>query len=168
MKYEQDDLDLNQIIVKPLYFGLLTNIIIPMALLLVCYYINNNNGLENQAGDFANPLFYIIVALSVATALYAFWWRNRQLSQPIIRRKETFETDLTTGLLNVSRPVFIIIAVIALYGIIYFFWTGRFRETAFIVFFSFIVFQVVRPRHGQLKRLVEKQKKMVEQGRFLS
>ena len=163
---DEPELDMNQIIVKPLYFGLVTNILIPMGLLLVCYYIDNNNGLNNSVGNFANSLFYIFAALSVAHAVFALWWRTKQFGQPLVRTKESFEDDLGAAVLAISRPIFIVIALIAAYGTIYFFITGRFRETVVLIFFSFLVFQLVRPRHGQVKRLIEKQTALVEKGEF--
>ena len=162
------DVDMNRIIVRPLYFGLFTNILIPMALILVCYYLNNRGGIGNSIGDFANTLFYFIGALAVVQSVFVLWWRMKRFGQPMIRRRETFEQDLLTGVLTVSRPIFIVIAIISVYAVVYFFLTGRFRETVFLIFFSFIVFQVVRPRHGQLKGLIATQKKLVEQGQFLS
>jgi small-conductance mechanosensitive channel len=170
MNTEPDDLDIdyNRMIVKPLYFGLFTNILIPMGLLLVCYYLNDKQSLSNQVGDFAETLFIIFGVLSVGTAVFALWWRMKRFAEPLIRRKETFEADLGAGLMKISRPVFMIIAAITLYGVIYFFLTARFQETVFMVFFSFIVFQVVRPRHGQIKSLITRQRRLVDEGRFLS
>ena len=163
---DEPELDMYKIIVGPLYFGLVTNILIPMALLLVCYYLDNKNGMSNSAGDFANSLFYIFAALSAGHAIFALWWRNRQFSQPLVRSKESFEDDLGAAVLAISRPIFIVITLIAAYGTIYFFITGRFRETVFLIFFSFLVFQLVRPRHGQVSRLIKKQQKLVDQGQF--
>ncbi len=163
---DDTELDMNQIIAKPLYFGLVTNILIPMGLLLTCYYIDNKNGLNNSVGDFANSLFYIFAALAIAHAVFALWWRTRQFNQPLVRTKESFEDDLGAAVLAISRPIFIVIALIAAYGTIYFLITGRFRETVFLIFFSFLVFQVVRPRHGQVSRLIKKQQKLIDQGKF--
>ena len=157
---DEPELDMNRLIVKPLYFGLVTNILVPMGLLLSCYYIHSRNGLDNSVGDFANSLFFLLAILSAGHAVFALWWRARQFRQPLVCAKESFEDDLGAALLKISRPIFIIIAIIALYGVAYYFLTGRFRETVFLVFFSFLVFQLVRPRHGQLKRLIEKQQKL--------
>ncbi|MFQ5454378.1 MAG: hypothetical protein ACE5D6_09365, partial [Candidatus Zixiibacteriota bacterium] len=58
--------------------------------------------------------------------------------------------------------------VISLYGFIYFFLTGRFKEAVFFVVFSFLVFQIVRPRYGFIRKLIDSQKKLVERGTFLN
>ena len=167
-RLENDQYDMHKLLIKPLYFGLFANIIIPMALLMVCFYFNNNYYMENRIADFANSLFYILGAVAVAQAGGSLWWRSKLLELPMIRREETFEQDLTSELHRRVRPVFVLIAGISVYGYIYFFLTGRFNESVFMVFFSFLVFQVVRPRMGSLRKLIVCQKEHIKQGRFLS
>jgi small-conductance mechanosensitive channel len=161
------DYDLNQVIVKPIYFGLVTNILIPMLLFLVCYYIQSHGGRGNAAGDFANALFFLFAALALLQAAFALWWRKRRLQWPMVKGSETFEEDIAGGLLRACRPVFVVIAALTLYGYLYFFLTGRFTETVVFVFFSFIVFQLVRPRHSLARKLIALQRKLVEQGDLL-
>jgi len=158
--------DLNKIIVKPLYFGMLVNIVIPMVLLLVCYYLEAKGNWSNSIGEFAGTLFYVLIVLSLAQAGWSLWQRGKLFNQPLIKRKETFEEDIIKGLLKRAKPIFVSIALIALYGYVFFFLTGRFKETVFFVVFSFIVFQVVRPRFGFVKKLIKSQKKLIEQGKF--
>lgn len=165
---ENDQYDLHKMLVKPLYFGLFTNIIVPMALLMVCFYLNNNYFMGNRVGNNANILFYILGAVSVAQAGGSLWWRSKLLSLPMIKHEETFEHDLTSELHRRLRPVFVVIAGISVYGYVYFFLTGRFNESVFMVFFSFIVFQVVRPRLGSLRKLIARQKEHAKKGHFLS
>jgi len=62
-----DKYDLAKIIIKPLYFGLIVNVAVPMILLMVCYYTSNNYYLENRIGTFANELFYVFGALACRT-----------------------------------------------------------------------------------------------------
>ncbi len=163
---ENNNYDLNQIVVRPLYFGLMSNILIPMALLLVCYYINVHYSRDNIIGDLANSLFYTFVVMALGQAAFALWWRSQKLRQPMVRRKETFEEDIPAGLLRTCRPVFLIIAAISVYGYLYYFLTGRFTEMVVFVFFSFIVFQLVRPRHGLVRKVIAQQRELVQQGRF--
>jgi hypothetical protein len=164
---EIDDIDLNRIIAKPLYFAMVVNVIVPMAGLMFCYYQNQDAYLSNQVGDFADPLFYIFCALALGHAAYGLWWKFNLNKQPMVRNVETFEDDVTDYLNRKSRPIFLIIAAICVYGFLFFFLTGRFNEVVFLVFFSFLVFQVVRPRYGMLKKLLERQLAMVERGEFL-
>lgn len=164
----EDKTDLARLLVKPLYFGMVVNIGIPMVLLLVCYYFDNNKDVENKLAEFANTLFYIFGLLSLLEAGFALWWRSRLFERPMIRRQETFEEDLVQALVARSKPVFIVIASISVYGYIYFFLTGRFTEAVLFVVFSFLVFQVVRPRYGMVRRIVAHQEGLVNQGKFLT
>ena len=163
-----DKFDLAKIIIKPLYFGLIVNVAVPMTLLMVCYYVSNNYYLENRIGTFANKLFYLFGALALAEAGLALWWRSSMFRKPMIRREETFETDFASSLLSRIRPIFLVIASICLYGYIYYFASGRFQEAVFFVVFSFVVFQVVRPRYGWVRKLISHQKSLVSHGEFLS
>lgn len=161
------DYDLNRIIVKPLYFGLVVNILIPMGLLLVCFYLENEQSLYNRIYSFANTLFYIFAILSFAQSGLALWMRSQLQNKPMICSKETFEEDFIRSLVVKSRPIFLLIAVIALYGFVYFLLTARFKETVFLVFFSFVIFQLVRPRFGFVRKLIARQEEMVERQIFL-
>jgi small-conductance mechanosensitive channel len=164
---DNSDYDLNQIVVKPIYFGLVTNILLPMLLFLVCYYIQSHGGRDNVVGDFANALFFIFAALALLQAALALWWRKRRLKWPMVKGSETFQAEICGGLLRACRPVFAVIAAITLYGYLYYFLTGRFTEMVVFVFFSFIVFQLVRPRHSLARKVIAFQRKLVEQGDLL-
>lgn len=159
--------DLNHMIIKPLYFGLGFNILLPMILIFICYYIDNQNGWSPLVGiDMANNLFYIFGLLAVLEAAAVLIWRQKMLSQPMIKSEESFEDDLTSELFSRIKPISIIIAAINLYGVAYYILTARFKETIFFVFFSFIIFQVVRPRLGFIKRLIDRQLEMVAKGQL--
>jgi len=164
--FNGDPIEIHRIIARPLYFGLLSNVVLPMAVLLLCYYFDRHYGVENKLGDLANPTFYVFLILAATQGAFAYWWRGRLMAQPMVRRKETFQQDIIYGLLRVSRPVFILIAAISGYGYLYYFLTGRFSEAVFMVLFSFIVFQFVRPRFGAVDKLLEQQYKLAESGRF--
>ncbi|MEA1981256.1 MAG: hypothetical protein U9N54_09820 [candidate division Zixibacteria bacterium] len=161
------EIDYHGIIAKTLYSGMFINILIPMAGLMICYYLDQKSYVANKAGDMANGLFYVFGLLAVLQAAYAFWMRSRAFRRPMIRHEDTFETDLATGLFKASRPIFLIISSISFYGYIYFYLTGRFKEAVFLVFMSFLIFQVVRPRIGIVKKLVKEQKVLVQKGDFL-
>jgi hypothetical protein len=114
----------------------------------------------------ANPLFYVFAAAALAQGALAWWWRSKLFAQPMIFSMESFEEDMTAGLLRASRPVSLLVASISLWGYAYFLLTGRFRETAVLVLFSFIMYQVVRPRLGSVQKLVTRQKQMAEKGQL--
>jgi hypothetical protein len=166
--FMDDDYDLNRIIVRPLYFGLLINIVIPIGLLFLCYYYNQHNApLPNRVGDAGDTLLYLFIAVAAVEVLMVVLWRNKLFATPMIRSKETFEKDFSDEYLKRSRPLFVVIASLSIYGYVYFYLTGMFNQAAWFVVGSFLVFQLVRPRHGLLRKLLDRQKKLVESGEFL-
>lgn len=168
LKFLESNAALSEIIVKPLYFAMLVNIVAPAALLFFCYWLDGNRYMPNHVGDAANVLFYVFGAMAISEAGLALWLRSRAYGAPMIRRQETFVEDLTAALVTRSRPIFILIALISVYGYAYFFLTGRFYEAVFFVVFSFLVFQVVRPRYGMLRKIIRRQQELMEEGRYLT
>jgi hypothetical protein len=164
---DRDQFDIYPMIARPLYFGMFCNVLFPMGMLFVCYYFQNNDPQPNRVGEAANLLFYLFGALSLIQAGLALWWRIRSMREPMVRRRETMEQDITAGLAQRSRPVFLLVAGISLWGIVYYFLTGRFQEAVFLVVFSFIVFQVVRPRRGLVLKVIRHQQELVDHGRYL-
>jgi len=159
--------DLNSLIARPLYFGLLVNVVIPAALLLGCSWIATHKIVENQLGDSANLTFFVFCGIALVQAGLALWWRQRRLDGPMIRSDDTFSQDLSDGLARASRPIFVLISSISIWGYAYFLLTGRFREGAALALFSFLVFQVVRPRAGAVRKLIKRQQDYVRSGMFL-
>ncbi len=164
--FNGDTIELYRIMNKSLYFGMMSNIIIPMGLLLACYFFDQRYHPAINLGDFANTLFYIFLILGATQGAFAFWWRQQLMLKPMIRRRDTFQSDLALGLTRISRPVFMLVGAISLYGVLYFVLTGRFEETMFMVILSFVVFQVVRPRYGLVSKLIDNQYAMAEKGEF--
>lgn len=165
MGYLYNDLDMSRIIAKVLYLGMFINIIVPGALLAGCYLYDQNYPRYNSGGDFANSLFYIFAVLALIQAGYAIWWRGKKYHQPIARSHETVQEDLAIGLRKASQPIFILIAAISGWGYLYFAITGRFKECLMFVMISFIVFQVVRPRYGTMKKVIDRQLELLERGK---
>lgn len=163
---QDDDYDLTGMVAKPLHFGMFINVIIPAGLLFICYYIHNTYYPSNSIPELSNSLFYVFVVISVIQAGLALLWRNRKFDEPMIRREENFEHDMIREIATRSRPVFLLIASISIWGYIYFALTGRFQEASGFVLISFIVFQVVRPRYGSVRKLVKHQQELVKQGKF--
>ena len=159
-----DKYNLHKMIIKPLYLGVLLNIVIPGVLLFVCFYLKNNNLYTNPIVDFEtmNILFIIFAVLSIIHSGLALWMRQKFFTTPMVTNNEKFEEDLTLSLLEKIRPVYFLISVIALYGICYYFLTTKFEEAAFLVVFSFLVFQVVRPRIRFVQKLIDAQLKLIE------
>ena len=159
--------DLTAMIARPLYFGMMFNIVVPAALLFGCYYLSNKTYMENHIPGIANELFYIFALLALVQAALALWLRNQRMARPMVKREESFEHDIATELFKRSKPVFLMIAAITLWGYAYFLLTGRFTESVVFVVFSFVVFQVVRPRYGSVRKLIRFQRALVDRGRLM-
>ncbi len=159
-----DKYNLHRMIIKPLYLGVLLNIVIPGALLFVCYYLHNNDSYTNRIVELesANTLFIVFAVLALINSGAALWMRQKLYVTPLVTSKEKLEEELTIALLEKIRPIYLLISFIAVYGISYYFLTTRFQESAFFVVFSFLVFQVVRPRLGFIQKLIDAQLKLLE------
>lgn len=158
--------NLTGMISRPLYFGLFANIMIPVGLLFLCYWIDQHYHPINRIPDQANLVFYLFAAIGVLQAAGALWWREKKFRQPMVRREETFEADLIHRVFQYSKPIFLLIASIAVWGYIYYFLTARFDGAVIFVVGSFLVFQIVRPRYGSMNRLVAHQENLVKEGKF--
>ena len=159
--------DLSAIVIKPLYFGLFINILIPTVLLLICYYIETHGSLHNQLGLDANMYFYIFAGAAIVEAALALWYRFKLLGRPMIRSVATAEADIKEQLTARLKPVFMIVSATSLWGVLFYALTGRFDECLFFIIFSFIVFQFIRPRYGSVQKLIDKQLAMAERGELL-
>jgi len=160
--------DLHLMLAKPLYFALFVNVLVPAALLYLCHYATNNNLVQSRIeGELADALFYVFAAAALIQGAAAFGWRRRLFARPMIVSMESFQEDMSSGLMRASRPVSLMVAAISGWGYLYFWLTGRFREAVVLVLFSFVVYQIVRPRLGSLKKLVAYQKQLAEKGQLL-
>ncbi|MEW6051659.1 MAG: hypothetical protein AB1644_11450 [Candidatus Zixiibacteriota bacterium] len=169
MNFDADtEYDLNHIIAKPLFFGMTVNIVVPMALLFVCYYLTTHGTVPDKLGETRTVALYLFGLLAVGEAVFAIWWRGRLFGTPMIRSRESFESDFASEYARRCRPLFVVIASISLYGYLFFFLSGEFNDAVYFVVFSFLVFQMVRPRHGMVRKLIDRQLGLVKQGRFLT
>ncbi len=158
-----DYFEINTIVAKTLYLGMFTNVLIPMGLLMLCYYISQNYVVNNQVGEMGNVLFFVFAFLAVAQGGFSYWKKTTVIQKKMNLSENNFQSDLAKEVLRLFRPIFISIASISLYGYLYFFLSGRFRETAFFVLFSFLVFQFVRPRQGAIEKIITHQKMLMRQ-----
>ncbi len=162
-----DRYDLPRMIAAALYLGMFVNILIPAGLLFLCYLIKQKGGVSSSVGSYGNLLFYVLAGLSVVQAVGALWWRHRSMAEPMARSLESMQDDLREQMVRRLRPIFLLIAAVAVYGVAYYLLTDRFEEGLFFVVFSFLVFQVVRPRYGSLKKIIAHQEELVKSGRKL-
>jgi len=166
LKDFDQEYNLTGMIARPLYFGLFSNVMLPVGLLFVCYWIDQKYHPINRIPESSDFVFYLFLAFAVVQAALALWWREKKFRQPMVRRQETFEADLTHRVFQYSKPIFLLIASISIWGYLYYYLTARFEGAVIFVVGSFLVFQVVRPRYGSMNRLVAYQEKLVEEGKF--
>jgi hypothetical protein len=159
--------DLSAIVIKPLYFGLFVNILIPTVLLLVCYYIETHGSLHNQLGLDANIYFWVFAAAAIIEAGIALWYRFKLLARPMIRSMSSAEADIKEQLTARLKPIFMMVSAISLWGVLFYALTGRFDNGLLFIVFSFIVFQFIRPRYGSVQKLIDRQIAMAERGELL-
>jgi hypothetical protein len=161
------EIDLNGIIAKPLYRGLLINIFMPAIMIAFAYYIDHSKERTGMVpSDTLNILFWALIILSVADGAVAILLRKRLSSMPMIRSKETFAGDLADRVLAMSLVCFAVTAAISLYGLAFYILGGTFDHFFLFVVISFIAFQFVRPRLGFIEKVVAAQEKLVSEGRF--
>ncbi|MFH2036113.1 MAG: hypothetical protein ABIJ45_06890 [Candidatus Zixiibacteriota bacterium] len=160
------DPNINSLLIKPLYLGLLMNMFIPVVIILIGYYLNNQS-LESKATDGTLSLiFWIFVGVSAMDGGVAFYFKQKLFFQPMIYSRETFDDDLKNGIFTNSIVCFALTTSISIYGLVYFLIENDFKQMIFFVFISIIAFQLVRPRPGFLKKIVAHQEELMTQGRF--
>lgn len=170
MSLRDSDYNLTGIIAKPLYFGTFINVLLPGLLLLGCYYLEKGNGWASMVDPYyLNPIRTVIAVIALAHLGAVIFWRTKIYNSPMISRKDNFESDFKEEYYRRTKPLFVAIAAISLYGVIYFFLTGEFDNFFLgIYIFCFLVFQFVRPRFGLVQKLIERQEKLVKEGKLRS
>jgi len=164
------DVDINDILVKPIYIGLFMNVFVPVVLLAIGYYIEQSGGMSSLRGEPAENVslfFWVFLALSVIDGGVAIFLKQWKFYQPMIESKGTFIEDFKKGVFTNSVICYAITTAIAVYGLVVYLLGGTFNQFVLFVFLSFIAFQLIRPRHGFLKKVLEAQENHVESGRFL-
>jgi hypothetical protein len=160
--------DLTRLMVKPLYFGLLMNIFVPVLILVIAYYLDRSGqSFSEMTLSELNIFFWALIIVSVADIGAGYFFMRKRFFAPMIRSKETFEDDLAKGIFTNSIICYSFSMAIAIYGLVFYFLGGKFMELLFFIFLSFISFQLVRPRLGFMEKVLAAQEKHVEEGRFL-
>ncbi len=162
------DVDVNDILVKPVYIGLLMNIFIPVAMLGLAYFLDKSRAMEPlDSGKNLNFFFWALAVVSVADGVAAIYFRQKRFFSPMIRSKETFKEDLSQGVFSGSIFCYAFTTAISIYGLVMYLMGGTFMNFMFFVFLSFIAFQLIRPRYGFMEKVIAAQEKFVAEGRFL-
>ncbi len=163
------DIDLNAVLIKPLYLGLLINIFIPVVIIGVAYYIEEGGGLTStMAPENLELIFWILIAVAVIDGAVAIFLKQKLFFTPMIKSKESFTEDFKQGFFSKSIVCHSLTAAIAVYGLVVYILGGTFNQLLFLVFISFIAFQLVRPRIKFSEKVLAAQERFVEEGQFFS
>lgn len=167
MSLRESDYNLTGIIAKPLYFGTFVNVILPGLLLLASFYFLKGKATPLVDLYYLNTIRTVVAVAALGHLAVVFWWRTKLYVTPMVRSKETFEADFREEYYQRTKPLFLAIASIALYAIVYIVLTGQFDNYFLAIFiYCFLVFQFVRPRYGLVQKLIERQEKLVAEGKF--
>ncbi len=163
-------IDLYAILVKPVYIGLLINILIPSIILFVAYYLDRSGAYHppTQPPPELNVIFFVFLALSLAQGGVGLFLKHKFFMSPMIQSKGTFAEDFSKRTMTLSLIGYAFGDAIVIYGIIIYVLGGTFRQMALFVFIAFIAFQLIRPRLGFMKKALEAQEKFVEAGQYFT
>jgi len=163
------NIDINAVLIKPIYIGLLINAFIPVVIVGIAYFLEEGGGItQTISNENLELIFYILVGLALVDGGLAIYWKQKLFFAPLIRSKETFEDDFTKGFFAKSIVCYAIIAAIAIYGLVIYLLGGTFNQLLFLVLISFIAFQFIRPRAKFTEKVLAAQEQLAEQGQFLS
>lgn len=161
------NVDLNAVLVKPIYIGLAMNVFFPVAVLVAAYFADRPDlqsaPLQNEN---LSTLFWILAIVSVVDGAVAIFLKQKLFFMPLITSKENFAEDLAAGTFRSSIVCFAVTTAISVYGMVFYIVGGTFHQLIFFVFISFIAFQLIRPRHDFLKKVIAAQERLVDEGRF--
>jgi hypothetical protein len=163
----ESKVDLNRLLLKPVYIGLVMNILVPVILLAFVYYLDGQNFHKGVIiSSKADPIFWALCGVALLEGIAAFIIRKKLFFSPMVRSKETFEEDLVLGFLTNSIICYAITTAISIYGVVLFFLGHPFETTVLFVLISMIAYQFIRPRFKFTGEVVEAQDRLVSQGRF--
>ena len=127
------NIDLNAVLIKPLYIGLLINIFIPVVIIGIAYYIEEGGGLTSTIPpENLELIFWFFVAVSVVDGAIAIFLKQKLFSAPMIKSKESFSEDFKQGFFSKSIVCYCLIAAISVYGLVLYILGGTFNQLLFL------------------------------------
>ena len=163
------NIDINAVLVKPIYIGLLINSLIPVAIVGIAYYLEQGGGITPSVPpETVELIFWIFIGLAAIDGGLAIFLKQKLFFVPWIKSKESFVEDFIRKFTSSSIICYALIAVIAIYGLVIYFIGGTFNQLLLLVLISFIAFQLIRPRAKFAEKVLAAQEQLVEQGQFLS
>ena len=164
--YPEYEIDLYAVLVKPLYLGMLINLFIPLAIVGIAYYIEQQGsfGTPLQAESF-DILFWVLLAVALLDGVMAIFLKQKMFFAPMIKSRSSFEEDFKAGVFRASLICYGLTSAISIYGLVVYLAAGTFQQLLLFVFISFIAFQLIRPRIGFLKKVLAAQREHSERVR---
>ncbi len=160
------DVDINAILIKPLYMGMLINIFFPMTLLIVAYFMSQSSGQDvMKITSKWDVIAWVFLAVAVVDGIVAILLRQKLFMVPLIRSEASFEDDLKAGAFRVSMTCYAMTTAISIYGFVLFLIGGDFRTMFLFILMSFIAFQLVKPRRGFIEKVIQAQERHLAEGR---
>jgi hypothetical protein len=140
-------------------FGLQICVGFPAAMFIVAVVLRKNlDFLSNPIGsdDYVRFLGYIFIGVSLMDGLAAFILKRRLISVKTLMakyrfRRENFGKQLTAAYI----PVFILCALPALYGVIFYFLGGDVETYVLISIVCPASFTLLRPRNEEIEKLAD-------------
>lgn len=151
---------------KPgLYMGMLLNVLLPAVYFFIIYFLNSKQSISPSfSGEVANMLFYAFVGIGLTIAAVGYILRERMFKQIAIIRAEGAELQLQSRFRTICIIVGALYEGIAVLGLVYYFVTARFQESAILILIAAGAYQLVRPRVGIVDRFIETQVELFNRG----
>ena len=160
------NVDINAVLIRPLYMGMLINIFFPITLLIIAYFMSQSSGQDvMQMTSKWDVLAWVLLALALFDGIAAILIRQKQFMAPLIRSAATFEEDLKAAAFRISITCYAMTTAISIYGFVLFLISGDFRTMFMFILISFIAFQIVKPRRGFIEKVINVQERHLSEGR---
>jgi hypothetical protein len=163
------NVNLNTVIIKPLYIGLLMNIFIPSIIVMIVYYLESeSSGRMVGSGVESDLILWVMAGFVLLDGSLALYIKQKRFFAPMIKSKETFAADFTEGVKIASIICFAITTAISIYGVVAYLISGLIDYLILFVVLSFIAYLLVRPRYRFLEKVLAAQENHVKEGRLLA
>ncbi|MFQ5608626.1 MAG: hypothetical protein ACE5GA_11830 [Candidatus Zixiibacteriota bacterium] len=160
------NVDITKVTLNVTYLSLLLGIGAPAALLLAGYVMDAPDRHRFQDPAHEELFFWLLIGLSVAESLAAIMLKKRLFARPMILSETSFAQDFAAGMRTNSLTIFVVVDAIAVYGLSFFLLGGNLDGLALFCIFSVVAFQLVRPRAGFVEQILERQERLVAEGKL--
>ena len=140
---------------RVLIWGMLMNLGIPTALLLVAYILTGTGTVLHVLPDALNIIFVVFLLVSLADLGVAAWMRFFLLtSSRLSILAEVRKATLSGVLLSTTITIYALCLVSAVLGFAYFVLGGQVEKGLLLLVFNLLGYQFLRPRPELVKKLL--------------